>query len=100
MANISTLSRLRVVVVGLGKEGTALATYLARHGFNVTATDSQPAEKLGTTPAALTALGIPLVLEDHPLSLLDKADLLFVSPGIPLEIPFLQAAKAKKIPLS
>lgn len=100
MANISTLSRLRVVVVGLGKEGTALATYLARHGFSVTATDSQPAEKLGTTPAALAALGIPMVLGDHPLSLLDKADLLFVSPGIPLEIPFLQAARAKKIPLS
>jgi UDP-N-acetylmuramoylalanine--D-glutamate ligase len=40
------------------------------------------------------------VLGEHPLSLLDEADLIFVSPGVPLEIPFLQAARSQKIPLS
>ncbi len=100
MADISALSGLRVLVVGLGREGTALGTYLARHGFSVTATDSQPAEKLGTSPATLVAAGVSLVLGEHPLSLLDKADLIFVSPGVPLEIPFLQAARSQKIPLS
>lgn len=89
-----------MVVVGLGREGLALAIYLARHGFTVTATDAQPAEKLGTIPAMLVAAGVSLVLGGHPLSLLDEADLLLVSPGIPLELPFLQAAKARKIPLS
>lgn len=100
MADISALSGLRVVIVGLGREGTALAKYLAGHGFTVTATDSQPAEKLGTVPATLTAAGVPLVLGEHPLSLLDEADLIFVSPGVPLEIPFLQAARSQRIPLS
>ncbi len=100
MADISALSGLRVVIVGLGQEGTALATYLARHGFSVTATDAQPVEKLGPVPAALAAAGISLVLGGHPPSLLDGADLIFVSPGVPLEIPFLQAARAQNIPLS
>jgi UDP-N-acetylmuramoylalanine--D-glutamate ligase len=100
MADISALSGLRALVVGLGREGSALATYLAGHGLNVTATDLQPAEKLGTLPATLAAAGVSLVLGEHPLSLLEAVDVLFVSPGVPLEIPFLQAAKSQKIPFS
>lgn len=100
MADISALSGLRLLIVGLGREGSALATYLARHGLNVTATDAQPAEKLGSLPADLKAGGVSLVLGEHPLALLDSTDLIFVSPGVPLEIPFLQAAKSQKIPLS
>lgn len=100
MADISTLAGLRVVIVGLGQEGTALATYLARHGFTVTVTDAQPAEKLGSVPAMLAAAGVALVLGEHPLSLLDEADLIFVSPGVPLEIPFLEAARSRRVPLS
>lgn len=100
MANISALAGLRVVIVGLGREGTALAAYLARHGFAVTVTDSQPIEKLGSAPAALTEAGVSLILGGHPLSLLDEADLIFVSPGVPLETPFLEAAQSRYIPLS
>jgi UDP-N-acetylmuramoylalanine--D-glutamate ligase len=100
MADISALSGLRVLVVGLGREGTALARYLAGHHLNVTATDLQPPEKLGTVVASLEAAGVSLVLGEHPLSLLDGVDVLFVSPGVPLEAPFLQAAQSRRIPLS
>lgn len=100
MADISTLSHLHVLVVGLGREGAALANYLAGHGFTVTATDLQLTKNLGTLPATLEAAGVSLVLGEHPLSLLDEADLLFVSPGVPLETPFLQEAVSRKIPLS
>lgn len=100
MVDISALSGLRVLVVGLGREGVALALYLARNGFTITATDSQPATKLGAEVSALAQAGISLVLGEHPVSLLDQADILFVSPGIPLEAPFLQAARKRKIPLS
>ncbi len=100
MANISALSGLRALIVGLGREGTALATYLTRHGLTVTATDLQPAEKLGSTPAALAAAGVSTVLGEHPLSLLAEIDLIFVSPGVPLDTPFLQTARAQQIPLS
>ena len=91
---------MRVLIVGLGREGTALAHYLAGHGLMVTATDSQPAAKLSANLSSLQEAGVSLVLGEHPLSLLDEADILFVSPGIPLESPFLQEARARKLPLS
>lgn len=100
MADIEALSGLRALVVGLGREGSALATYLAGHDFRVTATDAQPAEKLSVDTAALQQAGVSLILGEHPLTLLDEADILFVSPGIPLEIPFLEAARSRHIPLS
>lgn len=100
MTGISTLSNLHTLVVGLGREGTALASYLARHGLRVTGTDLQPAEKLGAVLPTLQQAGVSLVLGEHPSSLLDEADILFVSPGVPLEVPFLQEARFRKIPLS
>jgi UDP-N-acetylmuramoylalanine--D-glutamate ligase len=100
MTEISALSGLRVLIVGLGREGSALAAYLAGRGLTVTATDLQPAEKLGVVPASLEAAGVSLVLGEHPVTLLDQSDILFVSPGIPLESSFLQEAKARKLPLS
>jgi UDP-N-acetylmuramoylalanine--D-glutamate ligase len=100
MANINVLAGLRVVVVGLGREGIALATWLANHGIPVIATDSQTKEKIGQNAIALESAGVELVVGGHPDALLDRADILFVSPGIPLELPFLQQAQRRKIPLS
>jgi UDP-N-acetylmuramoylalanine--D-glutamate ligase len=100
MTDISALSGLRVLVVGLGREGSAVAAYLAGHGFTVTATDLQPAKALTGVAASLRELGVSLLLGGHPLSLLDQADILIVSPGIPLESPFLEEARSRGIPLS
>lgn len=100
MISIDALTGLRALVVGLGREGKALALYLAKHGLTVTATDTQTAPQLNKTVADLAAAGVLLVLGEHPLSLLDEADILFVSPGLPLETPFLEAARSRQIPLS
>ncbi|MCB0210345.1 MAG: UDP-N-acetylmuramoyl-L-alanine--D-glutamate ligase [Anaerolineae bacterium] len=99
MADIEMLSGLRIVVVGLGREGVALANYLSNHNLTVTGTDLRTEAKLGDAFKALNDAGVSLVLGEHPSSLLDEADLLFVSPGVPLEIDFLQQAVARKIPL-
>lgn len=100
MSDVSMLSGLRIVIVGLGKEGQALAHYLTGHELSVTATDARTAQQLNTAVTELEAKGVSLVLGEHPTELLDAADILFVSPGVPLEIPFLQEARARKIPLS
>lgn len=100
MTNLGMLSGLRVLIVGLGQEGLALATYLANHGVSLVATDLQSREKLGAKVAPLAEMGVSLVLGEHPLSLLEEADILFVSPGMPLESPFLEEARARKLPLS
>ncbi|MBN1995684.1 MAG: UDP-N-acetylmuramoyl-L-alanine--D-glutamate ligase [Anaerolineae bacterium] len=100
MTDIGALSGLRALVVGLGREGTALALYLAGHGLAVTATDQQPAQKLNAILPSLQEVGVSLTLGEHPVSLLDEVDLLFVSPGVPPELPFLQEARRRKIPFS
>ncbi len=100
MADTRLLSGLQVLVVGLGREGAALANYLAGHGISVTGTDLQPAAQLGDIAASLQEAGVSLVLGEHPDSLLNEADILFVSPGVPLEVPFVRQAMGKNIPLS
>ena len=94
------LSGLRILVIGLGQEGRALVTYLAGHGLSVTATDLKTPEELGEQVTLLQDAGVALILGDHPVSILDEADLLFVSPGVPLEIPIVEQARTRRLPLS
>lgn len=92
--NVNTL------VVGLGREGTVLTRFLAEHGALVTVTDAKPASALADSLASLADLTVSLVLGGHPLSLLDGTDIVFVSPGVPLEIPLLDEARRRGVPLS
>jgi UDP-N-acetylmuramoylalanine--D-glutamate ligase len=91
---------VRALIVGLAREGTALARFLAERGARVTVTDVKPAEALVESRAALTDLPVTYALGGHPLALLDDADILFVSPGVPLDIPFLDEARRRALPLS
>ncbi len=90
----------RVVIVGLARQGVALARYLAEAGASVTITDQQPAERLEAPMAALSDLPIVYALGGHPESVLDGADLLCLSGGAPVSLPLAQAALARGIPLS
>jgi UDP-N-acetylmuramoylalanine--D-glutamate ligase len=89
-----------LLVVGLAREGTALARYLVRQGARVAATDLKPAEAFGDELAPLVEAGVPLSLGGHPASLLDGCEVAFVSPGVPFDAPFLTAARARGVPLS
>jgi UDP-N-acetylmuramoylalanine--D-glutamate ligase len=90
----------RALVVGLAREGTALARFLAERGARVTVTDRKPAETLVDDRAALAGLPVTFALGGHPLELLDGTDIVFVSPGVPLEIPLLDQARMRDLPLS
>ncbi len=90
----------RVVILGLGRQGTALARWLVRQGAEVTVSDRQPAERLGRFLQALEGLPVRYVLGDHPPSLLEGCDLLCLSGGVPLDIPIVQEAVRRGIPLA
>jgi UDP-N-acetylmuramoylalanine--D-glutamate ligase len=84
------------VVVGLGKTGASCMRYFARHGIAAAATDSRRA------PPGLAELGSladtsDLRLGGFDLSLLDGASQLLLSPGVSLEEPIAQAARARGI---
>jgi len=90
----------RLLVVGLAREGTALARYLSQQGAHVVATDLKPPKTFGDTLTPLVEAGVDLVLGEHPPSLLNECEVAFVSPGVPFDAPFLDEARARSVPLS
>jgi len=90
---------VRATVVGLGREGAALARFLALRGASVLVTDRQSEEALASRMAALQGLPIRYALGGHPDWAFD-ADIIFVSPGVPRDMPALVEASRQGIPLS
>jgi len=89
-----------VLILGAARQGLALARYLATHGAKVILNDRRPAGEFRTAQADLTGLQLTWVFGGHPLELLDGVDLVCVSGGVPLDIPILQAATQRGLPLS
>ncbi len=87
----------RVVVVGAGRSGLALAAYFRRRGAIVTLSDSRSAERIG--PLSGLAPGVQLDLGGHSDQYFTQADLLAISPGVPLTIPPLAAAMSRGVPV-
>jgi UDP-N-acetylmuramoylalanine--D-glutamate ligase len=90
----------RIVILGLARQGLALARFLVSAGAEVTVSDAAPAEKLGAELQALGDLPVTRVLGGHPISLLDNCDLLCLSGGVPAQLPLVREAIARRIPLS
>jgi UDP-N-acetylmuramoylalanine--D-glutamate ligase len=90
----------RALVVGLAREGVALAGYLARQGARVVATDIKPPTAFGAELARLADAGVELALAGHPPSVLDGCEIAFISPGVPFDADFLNQARRRGIPLS
>lgn len=91
-----------VVILGLARQGMALARFFAGRDVAVTLSDGRTADALRAEMDALAECGdrIRYVLGEHPLSLLDDCDLLCLSGGVPLELPVVAEAVRRGIPLS
>lgn len=90
----------RIVILGLARQGLALARFFVACGANVVVSDAAPAERLATELAKLNGLPIELALGGHPATLLDGCDLLCLSGGVPPQIPVVLEAIARGVPLS
>lgn len=90
----------RLLILGLARQGKALARFATEAGATVTITDLRPPEKLRDILDELSGLDIRYVLGEHPMELIDESDILAVSGGVPLEAPLVQAALAKGIPVT
>jgi UDP-N-acetylmuramoylalanine--D-glutamate ligase len=84
----------------LAREGEALTRFLVSHRCRVVATDLRPAGAFGEHLNTLIEAGVQLILGDHPFSLLDEAEIIFVSPGVPFDAPLLNEARKRGLPLS
>ena len=89
-----------VVILGLARQGKALARFYAEQGMPVTVSDRRPAEALASEMAELAAWPIRYVLGEHPASLLDDCALLCLSGGVSADLPIAAEAQRRGIPIS
>lgn len=87
---------LRVLVVGAARSGVAAARLLARRGATVTLTDRKPEI---AEAAQLQAAGVRLELGGHSSPSFETANLVVMSPGVPLDLPEVLRARALGIPV-
>jgi len=80
-----------VVVIGAGRTGLALCAYFRRCGATVTLSDQREAAAIDRLET-LQELNVDLDLGGHTTSLFVTADLVAVSPGVPLTVPAVAAA--------
>jgi UDP-N-acetylmuramoylalanine--D-glutamate ligase len=92
------LAGKHVLVVGLGRSGTAVAILCAARGARVTATDVRAADVLAPALAELPR-NIKLEIGGHRAETFRRADLIVLSPGVP-EISELAAARAAGVPIT
>ncbi len=89
----------KALIVGLGREGLALARYLGDRGDAVTVADGGDVARLGAAADTLAALGGTLIAgNDHP----DLAgfDIVYLNPAVPKDVPVVRDAQARGIPVS
>ena len=91
---------MRVTVVGLGIEGIDLVRYLSAQGARVTVSDARPAEALREALDAIADAGATLALGENRSEDIATADRVFVSQGVPPELPALRAARDNGVPIS
>ncbi len=97
---MDTLTGKRLLILGLARQGLALAKFATAVSASVTISDLRPADQLQNELAELASLPIKFVLGVHPPSLLDKADVLALSGSVPLDAPFVQDAVRRGLPLT
>ena len=92
------LKGIRVLVIGLGESGLAMAKWLARQGALVRVADSRQAPP--NVDALRTAVpGAELVTGAFADTTFANIDLIAISPGVPVQTPPVQAALARGVPV-
>ncbi|MEA4812795.1 MAG: UDP-N-acetylmuramoyl-L-alanine--D-glutamate ligase [Anaerolineaceae bacterium] len=90
----------KIIVIGAARQGLALTRYLTKHGAEVVLTDSRPESQMQDVIELLKDLKVQFAFGGHALDLLDGADCVCISGGVPLTIPFVEEARRRQIPLS
>ena len=100
MTNIPNLQGAKVTVVGLGIEGIDLVRYLTTEGATVTVSDLRTSDQLTKELNAISDCAPHLSLGKNRLEDCSKAEAVFVSQGVPSDLPALRAARNAKVPIS
>ncbi len=97
MKPLMELKDRNVLVMGMARSGCAAAALLAGHGARVTVTDVKKAEELDAAVKELSPLGVEIETNGHHPDTLKSAELIVISPGVPLDQPVLAEAKERGV---
>lgn len=89
----------KVLVVGLARSGMAAAHWLSEHGAVVTVTDMRLPSAFSKEIPELLDRKVGLELGLHRESTFLQQDFVVVSPGVPADLPVLNLARQKGIPV-
>ncbi len=82
-----------VLIVGLARSGVAAAQVLVKSGAQVLANDIKDETQLDEKIKLLSAVGAKLYLNMPPDRLVSQADFIVISPGVPIDSPFVEIAR-------
>ncbi|OQY18194.1 MAG: UDP-N-acetylmuramoyl-L-alanine--D-glutamate ligase [Desulfobacteraceae bacterium 4572_35.1] len=91
----------KIVVVGAGCSGIAVCRYAVNNGAQVVLSDRRSLAEIeaGGNDIRAVAGSVECDFSGHTEEYFTQADLIVISPGVPLSIPALVAAKAAGIPI-
>lgn len=90
----------KVLIVGFGVSGAAVAKYLCKEGARVTVTDTKQKSEVGELVNSCADLKIEYEFGKHNSKTFLAAEMIVVSPGVPLNIKVLDEAREKNIPIT
>ncbi len=88
-----------VAIVGLGRSGVAAGLLLRERGVAVYASDSGSGPEHETWETRLRLAGAEVQLGGHDLGRIARAAAVVVAPGVPPDVPALEAARAAGVPI-
>lgn len=97
---MDALTGKKLLILGLARQGKALARFACGVGAQVVISDLRSAEQLADECAELQDLPIEYVLGSHPLALLDGTDVVALSGSVPADAPLVQAARERGIAIT
>ncbi|HOJ43418.1 MAG TPA: NAD-binding protein, partial [Syntrophorhabdaceae bacterium] len=87
----------RILIVGLGKTGIAVAKFLAAQKKKITITDIKPQDALSHALSELKGIDFKATFGNHNREDFLKNEMIVLSPGVDSEMPLILEAKKKGI---
>ncbi len=97
--DLSEINNKVIAIVGVGKSGMALAKLLSLLGAKLILNDKKPKEEIEGQIKFISQSVYKIYCGDHPPEAFEDAQIVVVSPGIPLSTPSIVSAIYKGIPV-
>jgi len=93
MQNVNYFKNKKITIVGLARSGVACANLLHKLGSSVSITDIKDNAQTRQAAAKLCCADIIVELGKHSPEFIKEADLIVISPGVPLDVAPIKWAK-------